>query len=94
MVALDCSGLGRRFVVWCGLFHQGHGDFKDLSVGIVSDVVPRYDTTSRLGLACAQNGRSGINCTDLSKATIARENRFTISFHAFLLGRRSYVAFA
>ena len=73
-------------------FH-GHGDFKDLSVGIVSDVVPRYDT-SRLGLACAQNGRSGINRTDLSKAMIARENRFTISFHAFLLGRRSYIEFA
>ena len=53
-------------------FHR-HGDFKDLSVGIVSDVVPRYDT-SRLGLACAQNGRSGINRTDLSKATIARES--------------------
>ena len=50
-----------------------HGDFKDLSVEIVSDVVPRYDT-SRLGLACAQNGRSGINRTDLSKATIARES--------------------
>ena len=68
-------------------FH-GHGDFKDLSVGIVSDVVPRYDT-SRLGLACAQNGRSGINRTDLSKATIVRENRFTISFHAFLVEEAS-----
>ena len=68
-------------------FH-GHGDFKDLSVGIVSDVVPRYDT-SRLGLACALNGRSGINCTDLSKATIARENRFTIIFHAFLVEEAS-----
>ena len=57
-----CSrGSGSIMVVWCGLLsiYRGFTDIKITSKIFLRDQVPCH--TSCIGLACVQNGRSGIN---------------------------------